>query len=400
MSSEQDVRVDSSVVISGALTSIAHQLNSAEQSATGVTKNILASLLSENGLVNVHFQAIKEAFDSEIAEFNSIIEILEERDAEVSDLKATVKKLTSELESSKLDQGELEAKALELETGVKLAYSRVKQGEQEYKEVVKQLGDARRYVKQSRDQADLIDSLKKKNRERKKELEEARKVNLSQRSEIIKHRKEKARIASDLSDAGNKNNYLQEQVKDLANRLTYNDGDVSDQFFENELGVKFYLYSFGFGLQCYDADRELIAPAFHFEIRTTVGVCVLVMVDEFLSPVIPRSEDIGVPPKELVELLKEQILKRSKPEFPELYERREWAESESIDVLGMSTQATNNLKSAGISTLFDVVTHPIRTMVQLPKIGAATAQSAHDLTRAAINAWEKEKKAAQRLSKK
>lgn len=400
MSSEQEARVDSSVIINSALSSIVYQLKSAEETATGTAKSIIGSLLNENGLVSVHFNAIREAFDFEISEFNGAIDMLEARDAEISELKTKLNKLASELESSKLDQGEAEVKAIELETGIKLAYSRIKQGEQEFKELSAVLGEARREVKQAREQSGRIEWLKKKARELTIELEDLRKVSREQRAEIIKHRKEKARIASDLADAGNKNNYMQDKVKELAERLTYNDGDVSDQVFESEQGVKFYLYSFGFGLKCYDADRKLIMPAFHFELRTNLGFCVLVMVDEFLSPVIPRSKDMGVPPQGVIDLLKEQILKRCKPEFPELYERRQWAESTSVDTLGLSNQSTKNLKNAGIESVLDVVTHPIPKMVKLPKIGAATAQSAHDLARTAIRVWEKEQEAEKRFASK
>lgn len=397
MSQEQ---IDIATAINSAMRSVRSQLESAEQLATGSARNVISSLLSEHGLLNIHSHSMLEAVNAEADEYNELVGLLEDRDSQLAYLEGKVNDLQQQLESAELDKGEAEAKAMEFESAIKISSARLTQQQQEQREQAKEYYKLAKTLKEARARMGDIEKLKKRDRELKAQLEELRKANATQRAEITKHRKEKAKIVSDLADAGDKNNYLQEQIKDLGERLTFNDGDVSDDVFEGENGVMFYLYTFGFGIKCQEADRELITPVWHMELRTNTGHCVLVMVDENLAPVIPTSVGMGIPPQGVVDLMKSQILKRCEKEFPELWERRQWSESTSIIELGLTNGAEGKLRAAGINTVFDILTHPERALVKLPGIGSATAKQARDMAHAAVATWEKERATQLRLADK
>lgn len=393
-------QIQLSTVVNNALRSITSQLESAMELATGPARNVIANLLNEQGLLAIHFGAIMDGVNTDANEYNDVLGELEARYADAEKAELALASIKSQLASAELAQAEAEALSAEQQAAIKLMEARLTQQDQAHKEANKKFGDVLRDLKKAEGQAGEIERLKMLGNKKQTELEELRAASITQRTELAKHRKEKARIASDLADAGAKNNFLQERVDDLSNRLTFNDGDVTNQTFEGDNGAGFYLYTFGFGIKCQEADRVLITPNWHMEIRSTTGHCVLVMVDENLSPVIPTSVDMGMPPKALIDLMKGVILDRCKDAFPDLHARRQWSEATSMADTGATPALLKKLAAAGIDTVFDVLTYPARKMVLLPGIGEVTASAAHNLANAAVSAWQKEYEAEQRKNKK
>lgn len=393
-------QIDIESVINNALKGIRSQLDSAFELATGPARNVISNLLSEQGLLYIHFNAIMGAANADADEFNSLVGELESRDSELSKVELSLASIKSQLASAELAKSELEAEAAELKSGNKLMEARLDQQEQKHREHAKKFLTAAKDLKEAQKAEAEVERLKRHGKKKQAELDELRAASVTLRTELAKHRKEKANIAGDLADAAARNTYLQDVVEDLQNRLTFNDGDVVDRMFEAENGAHLYVYTFGFGVRCQEKGRELIATNWHSEIRSTTGHCVMVMTDDNLSPVIPKSSEIGAPPQELIELLKEQALSRCKDEFPELYARRLWSEASDIRELGLPDPVRNKLTKAGINTIFDVLTHPQHVMIKLPGIGEATATAAQNAAKAAVNAWEKERQAEQRKASK
>lgn len=372
------------------------QLDTAAELTTGPARNVINNLLSESGLLNIHYQAIIDAANRDADEYNALLQTLEEKDAAATTLELKAANLVQKVRDAELeraeaiaDQKDVEARLATATESLKLVRESQRQADLDNLMIVKQL----KHHKAVQAECDRI---KKHSKEKQAELDDLRNANKKMRAELAKVRTERADKEKRLAAAVAAAKDYETHIADLTQKLMFNDGDTEQRVYQGEEGVDWYFYTFGWGLKCQMADRELIQVDWHMELRTNTGIGVLVMIDTNLDPVIPLTSETRAVPKELISAVKARIVERCKDSHPDLYARRQWAEQTSITELDLPAPLLRKLEENKLITVLSLLSHTPQKLALFKGIGDKTATQAHEAAQAAARAWTKQYRNQQR----
>lgn len=376
-----DTRPELGTLIQNALNSIHSQLTGAEQIATGPAGNIIRNLLDERGLLAVHFNNLLEAANDNAREFNELMDEVNALDLKDASAQSELLRLTRENQELAANAAEAEADADKLRAGLNWEKAQHK------KTVQDAIAVGRRLNGMQQVEADNT-RLKTKLTEKQSTIEELRTALAEQRTRMNEIRVAKAdsdkKRAALVETAASQ----QEYIAELTQRLNYT--DETTPVFNAEDGAKWYFHTFGWGLVAQQADRELIQTNWHIELRDSNANGAMVMVDEFLEPVIPNNERTRTVPGDMMRAVRNTIRERCRESHPDLYARREWAANESVTALALPPALISKLEDNYLLTLLSVLRLTQDKLALYKGFGPKTAQQVIDAARVLTKAWMKQ----------
>ncbi|RLM26537.1 hypothetical protein BIY29_05630 [Brenneria alni] len=365
-------------VLESSLRPVRAQLDLATSQTTGIAQR---SVESAGVLLNQAQALCIEQINAETDEYNTLLDRLETAENALTTKELALTQVQERIDNAELTAAEATAERDSITAKYKLALS------------------------DQRVLAEEVNRLKSLNPERlkaqlvrvKTDLEDSRTLRNQQLAEIRRVKKELADKTSKLASMVQINDELSNQVADLRARLQRTDGDVAPRYWQASNGVQFYFYTFQWGLQLYSPEYDvkiLNDIDWHLEIRSTIGICMIVSVTEWAIPVYPTVENFKEAwPHGLNEAVTTRIRELLEETHPQLVRRAEWAESMLTETLPLKEQHLELLSASGIHSLFDVVRRtPERLAERVKGFGIATARQVNAKCMSLVKDWEKTQK--------
>lgn len=367
-------------VLGNSLRPVRSQLELALSQTTGTAR---ASVESALGLTDQTEMLVIEQYNREIDDFNSLIDHAQKvedrclvQGIEISSMKEKISEL--ELATAEAREAEETAKA----------YITVLQGD---KRTLKTENDRLLSMNPERQKSQIV-SLKQTISDKTTLLEQ-------QKQELRKIRGEQAKTKTNLAVAIQQNAELSLENEDLRARLQRIDGDVEPTWYpaEDNSGLQFYFYTFGWRLTLGSTDRDLQIDLlqdidWHIEIRTNSGIAVLVSVTQWCRARYPILEQFkNAWPSALGQALHARIAELLQDSHPHLVERAEWAMGTQLSSLALQDKWLDLLNASGIYSLWTVVSHTPEELSNLVKgFGIATARQVHAACMNSVKDWQAE----------
>lgn len=365
-------------VLESSLRPVRAQLDLATSQTTGIAQR---SVESAGVLLNQAQALCIEQINAETDEYNTLLDRLEAAESALTTKELALTQVQERIDNAVLTAAETTAERDSITAKYKLALS------------------------DQRVLAEEVNRLKSLNPERlkaqlvrvKAELEDSRTLRNQQLAEIRRVKKELADKTSKLASMVQINDELSNHVADLRARLQRTDGDVAPRCWQAANGVQFYFYTFQWGLQLYSPEYDvkiLNDIDWHLEIRSTIGICMIVSVTEWAIPIYPTVENFKEAwPDGLNEAVTARIRELLEDTHPHLVRRAEWAESVLTETLPLKEQHLALLSAASIHSLFDVVRRTPEMLAERVKgFGIATARQVHAKCMSLVKDWEKTQK--------
>ena len=367
-------------VLGHSLRPVRSQLELALSQTTGTAR---ASVESALGLTDQTEMLVIEQYNREIDEFNRLIDhaqTVEDRciaqGLELSGMKDKI----SDLELSAAEAREAEETAK--------AYVTVLQGD---KRTLKAENARLQSMNPERQKTQIV-SLKETIADKTTLLEQ-------QKQELRKIRGEQTKTKTNLAVAIQQNAELSLENEDLRARLQRIDGDVEPIWYpaEDNSGLQFYFYTFGWRLTLGSTDRDLQIDLlqdidWHIEIRTNSGISVLVSVTQWCRaryPILDQFKNAW--PSALGKALHARIAELLQDSHPHLVERAEWAMGTQLSSLPLQDKWLDLLNASGIYSLWTVVSRTPEELSNLVKgFGTTTARQVHAACMNVVKAWQAE----------
>lgn len=365
-------------VLESSLRPVRAQLDLATSQTTGIAQR---SVESAGVLLNQAQTLCIEQINAETDEYNTLLDRLEAAESALTTKELALMQVQERIGNADLTAAEATAERDSITAKYKLALS------------------------DQRVLAEEVNRLKSLNPERlkaqlvrvKAELEDSRTLRNQQLAEIRRVKKELADKTSKLASMVQINDELSNHVADLRARLQRTDGDVAPRYWQAANGVQFYFYTFQWGLQLYSPEYDvkiLNDIDWHLEIRSTIGICMIVSVTEWAIPIYPTVEHFKEAwPDGLNEAVTARIRELLEETHPHLVRRAEWAESMLTETLPLKEQHLELLAASNIHSLFDVVRRTPEMLAERVKgFGIATARQVHAKCMSLVKDWEKTQK--------
>ncbi|WP_409311434.1 hypothetical protein [Pectobacterium sp. B1J-3] len=361
-------------VLESSLRPVRAQLDLAIEQTSGIAQR---SVESAGVLLNQAQALCIEQINVETDEYNALLDRLETAENTLTTKELALTQVQERIENAELAAAEATAQYDNVNAKYKLSLS------------------------DQRVLADEVNRLKSLNPERlktqlvrvKTELEDSRTLRNQQLAEIRRVKKELADKTSKLSSMVLINNELNDHVGDLQARLQRADGNVDPRYWQAANGVQFYFYTFQFGLKLYSPEYDvkvLNDIEWHIEIRSTIGICMIVSVTDWAIPIYPTVDNFKEAwPDGLNEAVTARIRELLEETHPHLVRRAEWAESILIETLPLKEQQRELLSASGVHSLFDVARRTPDMLAEHVKgFGIATARQVHAKCMGLVKDWE------------
>ncbi|MFB5948415.1 hypothetical protein [Klebsiella pasteurii] len=368
------------IALNNALRPVRSQLELAITQTSGMAR---ASVESALALTDQTEALVIEQYNREIDDFNKLIEHTQK----IEDRCFTQSLQISEAKEkiSELELAAAEAKAAE-ETAK--AYFATLQHD---KRTLKTENDRLMSMNPDRQKAQIV-SLKQTIADKTTLLDQ-------QKQELRKIRGEQAKTKTNLAVAIQQNAELSLENEDLRARLQRINGDVEPVWYaaEDNSGLQFYFYTFGWRLTLGSTDRDLQIDLlqdidWHIEIRTNLGISVLVSVTQWCRaryPILDQFKNAW--PSALGKALHARIAELLLDSHPHLVQRAEWASGTQLSSLPLQDKWLDLLNASGIYSLWTVVSHTPEELSNLVKgFGIATARQVHAACMNTVKAWQAE----------
>lgn len=365
-------------VLESSLRPVRAQLDLAISQTTGIAQR---SVESAGVLLNQAQTLCIEQINRETDEYNALLDRLEAAESALTTKALALTQVEERIENAELAAAEATAQRDSITAKYKLALTENSMLANEHKQL--------KSLNPERMKTQLV--------QKKTELDDSRKLRDQQLTEIRRLKKELADKSSKISTMVQLNNELNQHIADMQARLQRTDGDAVPRCWEAPNGVQFYFSTFQWGLQLYSPDYDvkiLNDIDWHLEIRTTIGICMIVSVTDWAIPVYPTIEYFkDAWPEGLNEAVTARIRELLEPTHPHLVQRAEWAESVLTGTLPLKEQHLDLLSAAGIHSLFDVVRRTPEMLVERVKgFGIATARQVHAKCMGLVKNWEQQQK--------
>ncbi|MEE3649501.1 MULTISPECIES: hypothetical protein [unclassified Brenneria] len=365
-------------VLESSLRPVRAQLDLATSQTTGIAQR---SVESAGVLLNQAQALCIEQINAETDEYNTLLDRLEAAENALTTKELALTQVQERIDDAELTAAEATAERDSITAKYKLALS----DQRVLSEEVNRL----KSLNPERIKAQLVRV--------KTDLEDSRTLRNQQLAEIRRVKKELADKASKLASMVQINDELSNHVADLRARLQRTDGDVAPRYWQAANGVQFYFYTFQWGLQLYSPEYDvkiLNDIDWHLEIRSTIGICMIVSVTEWAIPIYPTVENFKEAwPDGLNEAVTVRIRELLEETHPHLVRRAEWAESMLTETLPLKEQHLELLAASNIHSLFDVVRRTPEMLAERVKgFGIATARQVHAKCMSLVKDWGKTQK--------
>ncbi|MBP2843904.1 hypothetical protein J8655_00045 [Dickeya oryzae] len=365
-------------VLESSLRPVRAQLDLATSQTTGMAQR---SIESAAILLNQAQALCIEQINQETDEYNSLLDRLETADSALITKELALKQIQERIETAELSAAEATAERDSITAKYKLALTDNAM-----------LANERNQLKSlnpERMKSQLV--------RLKEELADSRQLRDQQLTEIRRLKKELADKTSRLSGMVQLNDELNRHLVDIQARLRRADGDVAPRYWQASNGVQFYFYTFQWGLGLYSPEYDvniLNDIDWHLEIRSTIGICIIVSVTDWAVPMYPTIESFkDAWPEGLNEAVTARIRELLEETHPHLVRRAEWAESVLSGTLPLKEQYLDLLSAAGIYSLFDIVRRTPEMLADKVKgFGLATARQVHAKCMGLVKDWEQAQK--------
>ncbi|GLY59313.1 hypothetical protein Pcaca05_01710 [Pectobacterium carotovorum subsp. carotovorum] len=361
-------------VLESSLRPVRAQLDLAIEQTTGIVQR---SVENATVLLDQAQALCIEQLNKEVDDYNAIIDRLEAAENDLTTKALALTQVQERVESAELAAAEAIAERDSVTAKYKLAITEKGMLATELNQL-KSLNPERLKTQLARVKNDLNYS---------------RTLRDQQLAEIRRLKKEAADKTSKLSTMVQLNDELNHAIADMRARLQRTDGDVEQRYWQAASGVQFYFYTFQWGLQLYSPEYDvkiLNDIDWHLEIRSTIGICMIVSVSEWAVPIYPTVENFkDVWPEGLTEAVTARIRELLEATHPHLVRRAEWAESVLAGSLPLKEQHLDLLSAAGIHSLFDVVRRTPDALAEKVKgFGISTARQVHAKCMGLVKDWE------------
>lgn len=370
------------------------QLELAESIASG---SVLAAVTSSHSLLTNLLQAIDEQYNTEMDEYDALIDALAEKEKLIANNDALNGLLTlardeaiAKAVAAELESAEGMTLVKEMQATIDNLNARIKLVAQESERAMRDITKELKRLKELDP-----DRLKAQLAEKKKELAQKQQDNGTLRSEVNKSRSENATLKSKNAAMVEATTDLTKEVERLTAALSRMNGNVCPEYFVSHNGVDvFYLNVWAWGLdsRAMNPDATLLTGMdFHLEIRTNSGINMLVNIDQFGAPVFPHIEHFAkIWPIGLTEYIQDKIIDLLQPTHPLIADRYDWATGVDIADLPIETKHQDALVAAGMHNLFDVVHRtPEELELRVSGFGMATARKVRAKCLDIVKDWEK-----------
>ncbi|QKJ87448.1 hypothetical protein PMPD1_2506 [Paramixta manurensis] len=366
-------------VLDGALRPVRSQLELAASQLAGIPH---ASVLSATSLLEQARVLCIEQYNAEVDDFN---ELIDEHEALQGRLTTAELALISSRE--KLAEAELSEKTMKAESDQYFARNKLLHAD---------LNALRENL--AKYQSMNPDRMKSQIARLKEDIDESKKIRNQQLTEIRRLKNDIAETKSKLSSMTVLNTELTDHCSDMQRRLEIADGNTDPRTFGGH-GVDYYFYTFQFGLKLSSPDPDIIILndlEWHVEVRTTHGICLIISVNEWTAPVFPFVSEIkNTWPDGLTPALTAHIRDLLENTHAHLVRRAEWAETVLVGTLPLKDQYLDQLSSAGIHTLYDIVRRTPSMLAEAVKgFGMPTARQVHSKCVGLVRDWEKQHREA------
>ncbi|MFS1865127.1 hypothetical protein [Vibrio breoganii] len=237
----------------------------------------------------------------------------------------------------------------------------------------------------------------------KKKNVDLRKVNderLEANRLLLKSQKENKKRITDLELQNSTLNKtlleLGEQLDKMQQHMLMHDGDITNRIYKGENGFEAYIYIFNWGLthRPRDSNMRMVNDfPFHIEVRTNIGIGVIVSPTEWGIPLFPNASDLEeFWPDELSADLKQIFLGKFEEYKPHLVDRIDWASETYIDDLSCLTDKQKEmLNGIGATTIYTVLHVPPHYISDSVKgLGVKGAKEIQERLYKVVSEWERE----------
>ncbi|WP_407330595.1 hypothetical protein [Enterovibrio sp. 27052020O] len=355
-----------------------------DQTLTSAISNLVNSMNTQlanvQGLLERQVPGINALLNKEADEHDELCDHLELLDEQKASLMLQVESLKSQLEAAN-NQRKDEVSAIHVKlTKAEMELSQLKTVRAELNRL-KELNP---------------DGLKKKNVDLKKQVQEKTKSisTLSVENKTLK--KGTSTLKYQVTELSTLIKDMNVELEHLREARTHNDGTVQNKAYAGSEGVEFYIYQYEWGLstKLHGQPIELLGDLnWHIEVRSNIGVNILVMVTDWLHPFYPKCDEIAQHwPEDLNDALAELIRARCEKTHPALVEKVEWSMSVPLsDVYGIKEKDLEKLNAANIHTLYELCRMvPEATVKHVKGMGIKTATAVHQTCMQYVEIWEEQ----------
>lgn len=285
-------------------------------------------------LVETHASLVTESLDSEVEQYNSLVDALEKAESDKTTLEIKVKNLETELEDS-------EATHVEQLSLLRSEFSKLKVKLETWNEMKAELNRLK-----SLDP----DSLKKRLVETKKLADERLQGMQKTKRENGEYRREKTKHLRRIAELEEAGLMAADEIKRLQTQVTRQDGDVLNTVFKGKDGLECFLYLYHWGLSFKPANGEITTISdidFHVVMRTNWGINLSVSISDWLVPFLPTCSDLnGKVPQSIYDKVSALFLEQLSETHTYLIERIDWAKDKELAECGVLTEKQIALLSA------------------------------------------------------
>ncbi|HHP0484893.1 TPA: hypothetical protein ACRZ4F_001550 [Vibrio harveyi] len=333
-----------------------------------------------SALVETHAANVTQSLDSELNDYNGMVEALENADENRKMLELKCLSLEERKEELELQHAEELNKVRKELNMLKIATQDVPEMRKELKRLKEMDPDSLkdRLAKTKSLASDRLDTINKLKREQS-----------ADRKKIIKLET----TVNTLTEASIK---ATEIADDYQRKIEFIDGSVEQKTFKADHGLEFFIYKYGYPLSFRPQVKNLSVIRdldFHIELRTNWAICCIVSVSDWLIPLIPTVKEFeGNYPTELYKELQRIYEDVAKVSHQHLIDRVEHFKEVSIlDTDVLSIREVRLLNQANYFSIYSVM-HP--TDKQLADtvigIGLETASKIRErIDKEVVQPWEK-----------
>lgn len=367
-----------------------------ELAATVVTGTALASLQSASALLDNAQAMVIEQYDAELEEYNQAIEEIELRDKQIAEKESAIGLLRmardeaiGKISGMQSTVDDAETLVQEMQSTIDNLNAKITLARSEHGSLKREL-DELKSLNPQRMKQQLVDTRKK--------LEERQKADVKKELELKESKRlvstQRSRIAEMVTATAS----MEMMYADMKKRIERMDGDVDEKTWLSPDGqTQFYFYTFHWGLQtrALDPDTNLLHDlAWHIEVRTNAGICLIVSVNEWGAPVYPDLESFHKRwPAGLTEALQEKILTLLSDTHPLIVARHEWATGVDVTDLPIAEKYQQQLAESGVVNLFDIIRRiPDQLSHDVKGFGIATARQVRAKCLSIVKEWEADHK--------
>lgn len=372
---------------------------------------------------------ISKALDHEAAEYNQLVDIVTKRDTEITNLKEELSKLKQIIQldtvtgsevSASLEKAEAELiklqdahdeemlKASQALSDLQMQLENHKAlSDNEYKRLKNRLdGAISRETKLKGEKEAIETTLKelqalnpKRLSKKNKDLQKAAREDSATIEQLQNSLKSASTAISDkdkkIKELVEIVGVLKTEVEKQRERIDRYDGTVSNVVYEGKNGLKCYIFDFCWGLKTIPIHEQVKTVNdydWHLTVRTNRGIGAIVSVTDWLVGISPECEELKRDwPTNINEAIEAIIIERSKTSHPHLVQRREWAQNEGIENVGLADKHVKLLKEGNFHSVYAVCHIPPERMAHMVKgMGLKTSETVYRRCRAHVTEWEKE----------